>query len=72
MGSRKVSNFIVSPRSKGLKKKIQAKKFISIVLLEENYGHRMKSYGSMSLLKIGSKTLIEHQMEAIDAVFPDY
>lgn len=44
---------------------------ITIVLLAENYGYRMKSYGPISLIEIDGKTLLEHQVEAIKSVFLD-
>ena len=45
---------------------------VSFVLLAENHGYRMKSYGPISLVRIGEKTLIERQMEAIKASFVNY
>jgi len=46
--------------------------FISIVLLSENYGYRMKSYGPMSLLKIENTSLIEKQINVIKSYFINY
>lgn len=45
---------------------------VSVVLLAENYGYRMKSYGPISLIKVGDKTLLEHQVEAIGAAFINF
>ena len=45
---------------------------VSFVLLAENHGYRMKSYGPISLVRVGKKTLIERQMEAIKASFVNY
>jgi CTP:phosphocholine cytidylyltransferase-like protein len=42
---------------------------ITIILLAENYGYRMKSYGPLSLISLDGKTLLEHQIEAIRSVF---
>jgi len=46
--------------------------FISVVLFGENHGYRMKSYGPISLMKIGGKTLIQRQVEAIKATFKNF
>lgn len=45
---------------------------VTFILLAENYGHRMKSYGPVSLIKVGDKTLLEHQVDAIKSVFIDF
>lgn len=48
-------------------------KFITIVLLGENHGYRMKSYGATSLLKVvNDRSLLELQIEAIKSVFCNY
>jgi len=62
------AKFIVSPqqsdkRSDGL---------TTIILLSENVGHRMKSYGSISLLSVGNRTILEHQIDAIKSRFINY
>lgn len=46
--------------------------FISVVLLSENYGYRMKSYGPMSLLKIEKSSLIEQQINIVKSFFINY
>ena len=45
---------------------------VSFILLAENHGYRMKSYGPISLVKVGGKTLIERQVESIKATFVNY
>ena len=45
---------------------------VTVILLAENYGYRMKSYGPISLIDLGEKTLLEHQVEAIQATFLDF
>jgi len=45
---------------------------ITVILLAENYGYRMKSYGPISLIQLEDKTLLEHQIEAISSVFIDF
>jgi choline kinase len=44
---------------------------ITVVLLSENHGHRMKSYGPISLLKIGGKSLVEKQIESVNTILPN-
>lgn len=65
------NNFITSPRQG--KKIKRNKEFVSIVLLSENHGYRMKSYGPVSLIKLeDSKTLIEKQINTILATFENF
>ena len=45
---------------------------VSFILLAENHGYRMKSYGPISLVKVGGKTLIERQVDSIRATFVNY
>ena len=45
---------------------------ITIILLAENYGYRMKSYGPISLVQVDDKTLLEKQVNAISSVFIDF
>lgn len=45
---------------------------ITIILLAENYGYRMKSYGPISLIQMDEKTLLEKQLQAISSVFIDF
>lgn len=69
MTNQRVRNFITSPKS--LEGERRDGK-VSFVLLAENHGYRMKSYGPISLVKIGNKTLIEHQIDAIRSSFIDF
>jgi NDP-sugar pyrophosphorylase family protein len=50
--------------------KIQQQDLITVILLCDNPGYRMKSYGPISLVPIGSKKLIDIQIESIKAIFP--
>jgi choline kinase len=61
--------YIISPKKDRYEKKSE---LISVVLLSENHGYRMKSYGPISLVKIGEKTLIEHQLNAISSAFINF
>ena len=45
---------------------------VTFILLAENYGYRMKSYGPISLIDIKGKTLLEHQINAISSTFIDF
>lgn len=45
---------------------------VTFILLAENYGYRMKSYGPLPLINIGEKTLLEHQIDAISSAFIDF
>ena len=45
---------------------------VSVLLLAENHGYRMKSYGPISLVNIGDMTLLEHQVQAISSVFVNF
>ena len=47
-------------------------KFISIVLLCDSPGYRMKSYGPLSLISIGNKKLIDIQINAIKNAFHNF
>ena len=63
------SQFVISPKKTRERKRTE---LISIILLSENHGYRMKSYGPISLVKIGSKTLLEHQIDAISSAFINF
>jgi choline kinase len=45
---------------------------VTFIFLAENYGYRMKSYGPVPLIKIGEKTLLQHQVNAIESTFIDF
>jgi len=66
---RDADRFITSPQHQDKK---TSKDLVSIILLGENHGYRMKSYGSISLINIENKTLIEKQVDAIKAVFTNF
>ena len=63
--------YIISAKESHLKENA-VKDYITVVLLGENHGHRMKSYGPIPLIKVDKKTLLQKQIEAIKAVFPKY
>jgi len=60
------TKFITSPKSVGSEKRSEN---VTFILLAENHGYRMKSYGPISLVRLGEKTLLERQIEAITSVF---
>lgn len=64
----KKKDFITGTR----KQNDKSNDLVTFVFLSENYGHRMKSYGPLALIKIKDKTLLEKQIEAIQAVFLNY
>lgn len=66
---RKKSNFITTPKSSPKKNK---KHFITVVLLSENHGYRMKSKGAIPLVDINGVTLLDRQINAIKAVFQNF
>jgi choline kinase len=70
MPTRKTSRFITTVKPDTTEARRDDK--VTFILLAENYGHRMKSYGPVSLIKIGNKSLIEHQVDAIKSVFIDF
>ena len=66
----KYNNCVVSPKSNNSPANRQEK--VTFILLAENYGYRMKSYGPISLVDIGGKSLLKHQVEAISSVFKNF
>lgn len=65
--------FITSPKPvQQDQQKIISNELITVVLLSENHGHRMKSYGPISLIKLGNKTLLEKQIETIKSTFANF
>jgi len=60
--------FITSPKTG----EERSDSFITVVLLSEKIGHRMKSYGPLPLLKIGKYTLIDLQISAIKSAFTNF
>lgn len=65
----KNNKFIVDAKREDKKKRGD---FVSVILLSENYGYRMKSYGPMSLLSIDKSSLIEQQINVIKSFFINY
>ena len=62
---RKNRRFITSPRG-GVSHKDSK---VTVILLSEKVGHRMKSYGPTALLSLGNRALLEMQVAAIQSVF---
>ena len=62
--------YITSPKH-GAKKQ-ERTELVSVILLSENHGYRMKSYGPISLIQVGGKSLLERQIESIQAVFVNF
>jgi choline kinase len=65
----RTNEFITTPRPGPNAKRSEP---ISVILLAENHGYRMKSYGPISLVVVDGKTLIERQIEAISSAFLDF
>lgn len=65
------TQFVISPKQSNRQDARRAE-LVSVVLLSENHGYRMKSYGPISLVKIGDKTLLEHQIDAISSAFINF
>lgn len=64
-------NFITSPRGSRKSNKIQ--EFVTVALLGENHGYRMKSYGPIPLIQLeDGKTLIEKQINAVKSTFANF
>lgn len=63
-------SFVISAKYDGKIAKRDEK--VTFILLAENYGYRMKSYGPISLIDIKGKTLLEHQINAISSTFHDF
>lgn len=66
---KKKNNFIISPRTSAGSHKDA---LVTCVLLAENCGYRMKSYGPLSMIDIKGKTLLKRQIEAIKSCFFNY
>mgnify|MGYP001213783157 CR=1 FL=1 len=62
--------YITSPKH-GAKKQ-ERTELVSVILLSENHGYRMKSYGPISLIQVGGKSLLERQIESIQAAFVNF
>jgi len=68
-GMKRKNDFIVSPKTKVGNHRDA---LITCVILAENCGYRMKSYGPMSMIDIKGKTLLKRQIEAIQSCFLNY
>jgi hypothetical protein len=64
--------FITSPKLDKQEQSKIPKELVTVVLLGENHGHRMKSYGPISLIKLGGKTLLEKQIDTISSIFDNF
>ena len=67
---RSTSDFITSTRK--IDQDPISKDFVTVIILGENYGHRMKSYGPVPLINIDGKTLLGKQISAIRSTFKNY
>ena len=65
---RKRRRHITSPQHKDHR----IEELITVILLSEKAGHRMKSYGPTPLIRIGDLTLLDRQVEAIRSVFINF
>lgn len=68
---KKTGRFITSAKPDA-NPEAQRNEKVTFIFLAENYGYRMKSYGPVPLINIGDKTLLEHQIQAIEKVFVDF
>ncbi len=55
-----------------IKKSVNKKQKISLIVLSSDISNRMKSYGPKSLIKIDDKTILEHQIEIVAECFPTF
>jgi choline kinase len=68
---RKRTRHIISPQGdKG--DNTRSEELITVILLSEKAGRRMKSYGPTPLIRLGDSTLLDKQIEAIRSVFINY
>ena len=63
------NNFLTTPHRVPIE---ESNDLVTVVLLCENAGHRMKSYGPTPLAKIGSTTLIDLQIASIMRVIKNF
>lgn len=69
MTSKRFNRFTVPTKKYGAGKD---KSFLSVVVLSSSIGHRMKTYGPKSLLKITeSQTVLDLQIQTISMVYPN-
>ena len=57
------NNCITTPKILGDNKQ-STRDFVTFIILGENHGYRMKSYGPLSLIKVGEKTLLQKQIDS--------
>lgn len=63
------NNFIVSPKTTMGNHKDS---LVTCIILAENCGYRMKSYGPISMVNVEGKTLLKRQIQAIKSSFFNY
>ena len=66
---RRKNQFITSPQHVSVE---DTGTLVTVILLCENAGHRMKSYGPTPLAQIGSTTLLDLQISSISRVFSNF
>ena len=66
------NKFITSAKAIKQVQTNSTKSLISVILLCDSPGYRMKSYGPASLILFNNKRLIDIQIEAIQKIFPLY
>ncbi len=69
---RKNNRYITTPTSEGTIDGGKTRDFVTIIFFSENHGYRMKSYGPVSMIRIGNKTILEKQIESIKACFVNF
>jgi len=70
MSRRDKTNFITTAQKTNVPKEMRD--FVTVIILGDNYGYRMKSYGPTPLISINGKLLIEKQITAIKSTFINY
>jgi len=68
MKNNKSTRFITSPRSGAS----FGDDFVTVILLSDKVGHRMKSYGATPLLSLGRDTILDYQLQAVRSRFSNY
>lgn len=66
---RRKNQFITSPQHASTE---STEALVTVILLCENAGHRMKSYGPTPLAQIGNTTLLDLQISSISRVFRNF
>ncbi|NBO99199.1 MAG: hypothetical protein EBU90_03605 [Proteobacteria bacterium] len=64
------NKFITSAKAIKQHSQQNIKSLVSVILLCDSPGYRMKSYGPASLISLHNKKLIDFQIEAIQKIFP--